>query len=182
MATIRPGRCYRELKRPFCRHSKKKPKKNFVGGVPVSKIHQFEMGDNKKVFPVALHLVSKDAVQIRSNALEAARMAATKNLAKAFGEMGFFLKIRVYPHHVLRENAMATGAGADRFSQGMRHNYGISVGQAAQVRVGQKLMTAKVANKNDIDKAKLALRRAGMKLPLQWHIEIEDDNKLIDAI
>ncbi len=165
MASLRPGRCYVDVKnKPYTRISTRRPRKSYVKGVPTSKIHQFEVGNIKGDFPLAYHLVSKENVQIRSNSLEAARVIATKYLTKKLGESGFFLKILVYPHHVLRENSMATGAGADRFSQGMRRSFGRPIGQAAIVSEGQRLITVKVPA-NAADTVKEALRRAGTKLP-----------------
>ncbi|MCD6476797.1 MAG: 50S ribosomal protein L16 [Candidatus Aenigmarchaeota archaeon] len=173
MASLRPARCYKKIKRAFTRFSRRRPKKSFVKGVPAPRIHQFVMGDKRADFSITLHLVSKNNAQIRSNALEAARVAATKQFSKYFGDKGFRLQIRPFPHHVLRENALATGAGADRFSQGMRHSYGKPIGQAAQVKTGQIIITAKINDANKIDKAKIGLKRAGMKLPLKWSIQVE---------
>ena len=169
---IRPAKCYRRLKRPYTRTSRRKPKKSYVKGVPVSKIHQFEMGDRTAKFELEINLVSKTDIQIRSNALEACRIAMTKQLTKQLGDKGFFLKVRVYPHHILRENALATGAGADRFSQGMRSSFGKPIGQAAQVKAGQKIATARV-NKNGLDAAKLALKRGSAKLPCSCFIRVK---------
>lgn len=164
---IRPGRCYHYItKRPWTRVSTRRPRRSYVKGVPTSKIHQFEMGNvaGQAAFPVVYYLVSHAEVQLRSNCLEAARMAATKWLEKNLGAAGFFLKILIYPHHVLRENAMATGAGADRFSEGMRHSFGKPVGQAARVKHDQRLMMIRVPTGSEAV-AKEALRRASTKLP-----------------
>ena len=91
-------------------------------------------------------------------------MAATKWLERNLGVTGFFLKVLPYPHHVLRENAMATGAGADRFSEGMRQSFGKPVGQAARVKKSQRILMIRIPAGNDII-AKEALRRARTKLP-----------------
>jgi large subunit ribosomal protein L10e len=176
MATIRPGRCYSKVnKKPWTRVSKRKPRRSYVKGVPVSKIHQFNMGNQKGDYQEAYHLVAKEVRQLRSNSMEASRVSATKCLSKAFGDKGFFLKVRVYPHHVLRENAMATGAGADRFSDGMRRSFGKPIGQAARVKVGQKILTVKVPAGKE-KSARLALKRAGAKLAGGYLIEKEELN------
>ncbi len=161
-----PGRCFHHIsKKPHTRISISKPRQSYVKGVPVSKIHQFEMGDikNHSRFPLVYSIVMGEPRQIRSNALEAARQSATKYLTATLGETGFFLKIRPFPHHVLRNNPMATGAGADRFSQGMRMSWGKPIGQAARVYPKQRIMTARVpAGKDSV--VREALRRASMKL------------------
>lgn len=159
---LRAAKCYRRLERPYTRVSFKKPRKSFVKGVPALKIHRFEVGDKKRKFSKTLYLVSKKAVQIRHNALEAARILAAKSLAKYAGEGNYFLKVLIYPHHVLRENPLATGAGADRFQTGMRKAFGRPIGSAARVRENQKIIEVRVDNENA---GKKALRVAASKLP-----------------
>jgi len=169
---LRPGRCYRRLKRPYTRQSQRKPKKGYVKGVPRPKISQFEVGKLGN-YEKRLYLISKSDVQIRHNALEAARITASHTLEKAIGKGGdYFLKIRVFPHHVLRENALATGAGADRFQQGMRQSFGKPIGTAAQVKKGQKIMEIRV-NETNIDVAKKALKKASYKMPTKCSILVE---------
>src|SRR5207247_8595478 len=86
---------------------------------PVSRSSQFDIGDPRTKFPVKIHLVAAEACQIRHIALEAARISANRYIAKKAGN-AYHLKLRLYPHNVLRENKIATGAGADRISEGMR--------------------------------------------------------------
>lgn len=64
---------------------------------------------------------------------------------------------------------MATGAGADRFSEGMRHSFGKPIGQTARVRSGQKILTVE-APENSIEIVKEALIRATKKLPIGFKI------------
>lgn len=168
---IRPGRCYSALKKkPYTRISIHRPKISYVKGVPANKIHQFEIG-KKGNYPLKFFLEAVRDIQIRSNSLEAARVSATKYMTKHLGENEFFLKILVYPHHVLRENSMATGAGADRFSEGMRHSFGRPIGQAAIVRHGQRLIMIE-APENSEEIVKESLRRATTKLPGQCKIVV----------
>ena len=162
---LRPGRCYTEIRnKPYTRVSQRTPRRSYVKGVPASKIHQFETGSYKQDHPVKFYLVSGNDVQIRSNALESARQVITKYLTNKLGENNFFLKVLVYPHHVLRHNPMATGAGADRYSQGMRRSFGKPLSQAARVMKGQKIIYAS-APQNSEPIVKEALDRAIKKLP-----------------
>jgi large subunit ribosomal protein L10e len=170
---LRPGRSYHAInKQPWTRISIRRPKRSYVKGVPASKIHQFEVGNvaGANTFPVIFSLVPSVDVQLRSNCLEAARVTSTKYLANNLGEQGFFVKIRTVPHHVLRENAMATGAGADRYSQGMRQSFGRPVGLAARVLAGQSILTARVPTGKEA-LAKEALRRAARKLPAACRVK-----------
>jgi large subunit ribosomal protein L10e len=170
---LRPGKCYRRLERPYTRQSIRVPKKGYIKGIPQSKITHFEFG-KKDVYDNVLFLLAERAVQIRHNALEASRIAAVQTIEKGIGKGGnFFLKVRIYPHHVLRENALATGAGADRFQQGMRGSFGKPIGTAAQIKAGQKIIEIQV-NKQHINIAKNALKKASYKLPTPCRIVMEE--------
>jgi len=160
---LRPAKCYKKHKRAYTRVSIRKPRRSYVKGVPVSKIHRFEMGDKKKDFPVTMYLVAKQAVNIRSNAMEAARISMTKAMEK-LGADAYFIKVLPFPHHVMRENPLATGAGADRFQTGMRLSFGKPIGTAARIRVNQKLIMIRVG-KSNVPAAKRALKIAASKLP-----------------
>jgi large subunit ribosomal protein L10e len=170
---IRPAKCYRTPKRPWTRQSRKKPKKGYVKGVPANKIHKFEMGDPKKVFSLRGYLLSNHNVLIRHNALEAARVAANKAMDKLAMKQPYFLKVLVFPHEVLRENATATGAGADRFQTGMRLAFGRPIGTAAHVHPHQRVIEIR-ADKSVESAVKSALKQAGAKLPTTCVVEIED--------
>jgi len=162
---LRPARCYHhKKKKPYTRISVHRPRKSYVKGVPSSKIHRFETGDVKSNYPLKFYLIGKKDVQIRSNALEAARVATTKHLTQKLGEKNFFLKVLVFPFHVLRENPMATGAGADRFSEGMKKSFGKPIGQAARIKSGQRILMVK-SPLNSEKVVKEALKRASAKLP-----------------
>jgi large subunit ribosomal protein L10e len=171
---LRPGRVIKRKKRPWTRVSTKKPRKSYVVGVPFPRIHVFEMGNKKVKFDCEVYLVSKDDVQIRHNALEAARIVSHKFLEKKVGGANnYFYKILVYPHNVIREKPIATGAGADRFSQGMRKAFGKPVGRAAIVKAGQRIIMARV-NKQHVDIAKQALKRASSKMRCRTRVEVKE--------
>lgn len=172
--SMRPGRCYRKPKRPYTRVSQRRPRKSYVKGVPGSKIIKFETGDPRGDFEKSFELISKNHVQIRHNALESARTNANKHLAITLGKDGYFLKVLVYPHQVMRENALATGAGADRLQEGMRRSFGKPIGRAAIVEKEQCIMLVKV-NADDVKVAKEALKRASHKLPCSSKI-VENDS------
>ncbi len=165
----KPASMYRNVKqRSYTR-------REYMGGVPGIKVVQFDMGNLKTDFPVEVSLAVEEACQIRHSALEAARVIANKYLMKRVGQANYHLKLRVYPFEVLRENKQATGAGADRVSQGMRQAFGKAVGTAARVKVGQKIFTVYTSPAN-IEHAREALRKAGHKLPSPVRIEEESVN------
>ena len=168
----KPARMYRNItQRSYTR-------REYMGGVPGSKIVTYDMGNLKDDLPVEISLIAKEACQIRHSALESARVAANRLLLEGAGLTGYHLKIRVFPHEVLRENKQATGAGADRVSQGMRQAFGKAVGTAARVRAGQKLMTLFV-NPANFNLAKKSLISAGHKLPTPIRLVVEKGQNLI---
>lgn len=167
----KPAKMYRNFERPYTR-------RQYMGGVPGSHIVTFDMGNLTDDFPVSASLVAKEQCQIRHNALEAARITANKYLLREAGRTNFHMKLRVYPHQVLRENKQATGAGADRVSSGMRHAFGKLVSTAARVRAGQRVFTVSV-QPQQFKHAKEALRRAGYKLPTPVSITVDNGQELI---
>ncbi len=164
--TRKPAKMYRNISGPAY------TRKEYMGGVPNPRITQFDLGNTSAEFPVEVSLIIEEACQVRHTALEAARISANRYLTKRVGVANYRMKIRVYPHQVLRENKQATGAGADRVSQGMRKSFGSPVGTAARVRPGQKIASVFV-NPESIEVAKIALRKASMKMPSPCRIIVE---------
>ena len=163
--TRKPSSMYRETR------GQAYTRKEYMGGIPGIRISQWDIGDLKTKFPLKLHLIAEEQCQIRHIALEAARISANRYIATKAGN-AYHLKLRLYPHNVLRENKIATGAGADRISEGMRAAFGAPVGTAARVKPGTRIMTIATTEDHLAD-AKEALRKGGMKLPTPWRLEIE---------
>ena len=99
-------------------------------------------------------------------------------MQRAAGRLGYHLKLRVYPHQIVRENPMATGAGADRVQSGMRNAFGKPISVEAIVKKDQKIITIDCQEKN-FEEAKTALRRAGMKLPVPCKIVVDKGQDLV---
>lgn len=153
-------------------------RREYMGGVPASRLTQFVIGNKTAKFPVQLSLTANERCQLRHNSLEAARISANKALEKDIGSANYCLKIRVYPHNVIRENKQATGAGADRVSQGMRRAFGKPVGTAARVKVNQVLMTLDITEQF-YHPGKAALKKAGMKLSTPCTIRVVKGAELV---
>lgn len=173
MAKKRKFCAYRALERPYTRFSKFK-KMSYVKAKPVCRIVRFNMGSATKKFKFKLSLLSKADLHVRDNAIESARLTSNRMLESALGKAGFRMAICLYPHHILRENPLAAGAGADRMSTGMKCSFGKTIGIAARVKKGQALFTLEV-NKNNLELAKTALKRASTKLPGSYIIDIAEN-------
>ncbi|MEM2954569.1 MAG: 50S ribosomal protein L16 [Candidatus Nanoarchaeia archaeon] len=173
MAKLRQASAYRKIKRPYVRISKVKSKA-YIKGVPHIKVSQYDIGDGLK-YPIEVQLISCGEVQIRDNALEAARQVIVRKM-ESVSKTGWSGKVRVVPHHVLRLNPLATGAGADRFQRGMSLSFGRPEGHAAQVKTGKVLFSLYVP-KEKVELAKLALKKANAKLPVSCKVKVVENKE-----
>ncbi len=158
----KPAKMYRQIKgQSFTR-------REYSGGVPNNRILRYHMGNRKKAeageFEIILELYADNACQIRDSALESARQVANATIRDSASGQGYALRMHTYPHQILRENKQATGAGADRVSQGMRLSYGKNVGTAARVQKNQTLISINT-DREHYPAAREALRKAGCKFP-----------------
>ncbi|MBW2984229.1 50S ribosomal protein L16 [Candidatus Woesearchaeota archaeon] len=173
MARIRKACAYRRLERPYTRVSKYR-KKSFIRANPNVRVVRFNMGSEKKKYGYTLNLLSNKDIQIRDNSLESARQTSNRILEKALGATGYFMAVKVYPHHVLRENPLAAGAGADRFSTGMKKSFGKPIGSAARVKRDQVLIEIRI-DKANLGLARKAFTRAAKKLPCSCRVEMKEN-------
>ena len=151
------GECYRKGNgQPYTR-------KKYIKGKPQIKIAKFE-GGQKGDYDFSVQLLINEKMQLTHMAIESTRLTANKTLEKAVGESGYFSKLRIYPHVLLRENKMIAAAGADRLQEGMRRAFGKAVSLAARVKRGQCIMELQV-KKEHVEAAQNALKLACVKLP-----------------
>lgn len=170
MAKLRKAVAYRRVERPYTRKSKYRTK-SYVRAIPQNKIVKFDMGNLQEDFQYSVSLKVNKSIQIRHNALESARLTSNRKLESECGKNGYRLKLLVYPHHILRENPLASGAGADRMSTGMKKSFGKAIGLSAQVKAGQPLFRAFV-NEEFLDVAKVAIGRIKHKIPCGCSVEV----------
>lgn len=176
MARIRPGRAVRTINsQAWSRYSVKKPRKNFIKALPHTSLLIFNMGNKKASFEITMKLVAENNVRLRSNALEASRQVTNKYLEREIPGQ-YSLRIVPYPHNVIREKKFATGAGADRISQGMTLSFGRPTAVAARVFAGDTVYELKtLASKRSV--GVVALKRAAAKLSGTYKIKVEDNKK-----
>ena len=151
------GQCYRRGNgQPYTR-------KEYIKGKPQIKIAKFH-GGQKGNYDFSVQLMLNEKLQFRHMAIESTRLAANKTLEKTVGETGYWSRLRIYPHVLLRENKMIAAAGADRLQEGMRRAFGKAVSLGARVKAGQIIMEMHV-KKEHVDAARKALKGACVKLP-----------------
>ena len=151
------GECYRKG------NGQAYTRKKYIKGKPQIKIAKFE-GGQKGDYDFSVQLLINEKMQLTHMAIESTRLTAKKTLEKATGESGYFSKLRIYPHVLLRENKMIAAAGADRLQEGMRRAFGKAVSLAARVKRGQCIMELQV-KKEHVEAAQNALKLACVKLP-----------------
>lgn len=175
MALRKAGAYSRKIGRAFTRISKNKGK-SYIKTVPFTKVVKFHIGNQKDYaegkHTYAVRMVSNEDIVMRDTAIEAARMLLTKEMdEKALGQ--YYLAVKVFPHHFLRENKLAAGAGADRMATGMTQSYGVIVGRAARINAGQTVFFISCANDKVARFARDALQSSKAKVPFQTKIVFE---------
>ena len=164
---LRKGAAYSKRKiTPYTRTSKKRTK-SYIKTVPNSKIVKFKMGDikgfDKGKYPIQIQVISKENCQIRDNAIEAVRQYFNRFLQAKVGKE-FYLEVKIFPHHILRENKMLTGAGADRMQTGMSRAFGKTSGRSAIVKSGQILYILAIKNQKAEVEARKLIKSAKARL------------------
>jgi len=180
MASLRKAGAYsKKYARPYTRVSKKRTK-NFIKTTPMKKTVKFHMGNikdyGKGKFDILVKVISKEQIQIRDNAIESTRQTITRHLEKAIPGQ-FYFEIKIFPHHILRENKMLTGAGSDRMQTGMQKSFGKAIGRAALVKPGQMIFFVATSGQKQLKAVKEALSSVKPKLPCKIGVVIEQVGK-----
>jgi len=166
------------MKRPYTRKSKVRTK-SYVKTVPPSKIIKFSMGDSagyqQGKYSHQVMIVVNEPIQIRDNALESARQLAHREIELKL-KGNYFFSINAYPHHILRENKMLTGAGADRMQTGMQLSFGKSIGIAARFSAGSSIFSV-ACNKEFVSAVRSILHNSSSKLPGKTSIIVKEIKK-----
>ncbi len=174
---LRPGRAVRKINsQAWSRYSIRKPRKNFIKSLPHTSLLVFNMGNKTKSFDTTFKLTIEQNFKLRSNSLEAARQIANKYLERKVPN-NYSLRVVPYPHDIIREKKRATGAGADRISQGMALSFGRPSSVAARMFAGQAVFELKTAGANK-KIAHEALKRASKKLSGTYKI-VSYENKQV---
>ena len=148
-------------------------RREYVRSIPPAKIARFTIGEPSKDYGYTVSLAAPHDAEINESALESARVTANKVLTNATGGKSYLLRVCVFPHEIVREHKFMGFAGADRLSQGMQRSFGRPTRKAAKVSANQKILAVDV-NRDRIDLAKEALKRASKKLSIPCNIVVEE--------
>ncbi len=184
---LRKALAYSKKKvRPYTRKSKRK-ERAYIKTIPQPKIVKFHMGNqaayNQGKHQFIVRLISEEKVIIRDNAIEASRMFIHKILDEK-AQNQYYFSVKIYPHHILRENKSAGGgvAGADRISSGMTHSFGTNIGVAAIVNAGKDVFFISCENEKTARIAREILHQVKSKLPCRSKIIFEKIEQPIKII
>lgn len=175
MALRKAGAYSKKYARPFTRKSKVRSK-SYIKAIPNSRIVKFKMGDIKGFdngkYPIKLTVKAKEPVQLRDNSIEATRQFLNRFLQEKVGKE-FYLEVKPYPHHILRENKMLTGAGADRMQTGMARAFGKTMGRAALIKEGQALFIIGIKTRKQERAARKLITSVKSRLPCKITTDVE---------
>lgn len=176
MALRKASAYTKKRQRTFTRTSKVKSK-NYIKTKPPQQIVRFKMGKkseyNEGKLKNIIKLVSKEKVLIRDNSLEAARKCILRLLQKEIPDK-FYLEVKPYPHIVLRENKVYSGASkGERVNTGMAQSYGGVIGRAASVKKEQVIILIAHLNKQDRKFIVDSIEKIKPKLPCKTKLEME---------
>ncbi len=174
---LRKASSYTKQKGKAYTRSSSKKNKNYIKTKPQQNIIRFRMGQrsdyHKGKFKNMVKLVSGEELLIRDNALEAARKHVLRVLQKKIPEQ-FYFEVKPFPHHVLRENKVYSGASkGDRYNTGMSQSFGTVMGRAAKVKKNQTIFLVAFLNKQDRPIIVKALEKVKAKLPCHSKLSFE---------
>lgn len=171
---LRKAACYsRKYTVPYTRKSKV-ASKSYIKTVPNTHLTKMRMGDivgyKAGKYKIILDVKTKHRVQLRDNALEASRQFLNRFLTEQVGK-DFYLEVKPYPHHIIRENKMLTGAGADRMQTGMALSFGKATGRACLMNIGDTIFIIGVTNEKHEAAARKLIGSIRARMPCTMHVE-----------
>lgn len=151
--------------------------KSYVKTIPPQKVVKFNIGNIKKFdageFKIKATISAGEPIQIRDMALEAVRQGLNKDLTDLF-QTNFFMRVNVYPHNILRNNRVFSGASkGERVQTGMSKGFGSSEGRAAVVRMNQPIFTIYFNGEENIHKLRGFFKKVTPKLACKSIIEFK---------
>ena len=158
------------------RHSKKQ-QYSYIKVVPPQKVVKFNMGNiqdfNAGKYGIKVTITSGINVQIRDLAIEAVRQSLHKDLSN-FLVKNYFLRCNIFPHNVLRNNRVFSGASkGERVQTGMTLSFGTSEGRAAVVKKGGPIFTIYFNGIQNLSKVKSFIKKVTPKLPCATKVRVE---------
>lgn len=126
-----------------------------------------------------LKMYSRNEVQVQEKAYETLRLYSIKKITKVFPNIEkskYCLRFERYPHQLLRFHAIASGARADRISQGMSRSFGKVFTRASKIKPGHLFLEVCFAKEYDnttsVGRYLTQLKKLKSKLPFQVYFTV----------
>jgi len=145
-------------------------REKYIRGHLDSQIVKFSMGKRSDEFVHEVSLSSNSRVQVRSTAVEAARISLGKDLDQALTPEGYYGRVCVQAHVVTRKRRQVFGPQSDRFGQAKE--FGSPSEKVVLLRPGQKVFQVYVSEPH-VGTAREALLSAAKKLPSTYTVTVE---------
>lgn len=146
-----------------------------VLNIPMRTVH-FHSGDTGLLKnETRLRIFSKSSVQVPEKVYEVFRLAVLKKIENVYPgstKEDYCVMFNKYPHQLLRFHAIASGARADRISEGMSNSFGTNFMKAAKIKVGDVFFQVFLSSRFEkrINSLKPELKKCCAKLPFNTFI------------
>jgi len=145
-------------------------REKYIRGHMDSQIVKFSMGKRIDEPVPEVSLRSNSKIQVRSTAIEAARISLTKDLDQGLSPEGYYGRVCVQAHVITRKRRQVFGPQSDRFGQAKE--YGSPSEKVVLLRPGQKIFQVYVPETH-VGMAREALLSAAKKLPSTYTVTVE---------
>jgi len=182
MVVTRKALAYSKRKPIVNTRRSKRQQKSYIKTIPPQKIVKFNMGEIKKFeagkFHIKVQLLTMQNIQIRDLALEAVRQTLHKDMTKLLTQKNYFLRCNVYPHNILRNNRVYSGASkGERVQTGMKKSFGTPEGRAAIVKRGRPVFSLYFNGENHLPEVRMFFKKVTPKLPCKTKVLVEIEKK-----
>jgi large subunit ribosomal protein L10e len=182
MATTRKALAYSKRKPVINTRRSKRQQKSYIKTVPPQKIVKFNMGNIKKFeegkYKIKVTVSTTHNVQIRDFALEAVRQSLHKDMTKLLTQKNYFLRCNCYPHNILRNNRVYSGASkGERVQTGMKKSFGSSEGRAAILKRGRPIFSLYFNGEEHLPDVRKSFKKITPKLPCKTRVVVEVQKK-----
>ena len=181
MAVTRKALAYSKRKPVVNTRHSRKQQFSFIKAVPPQKIVKFNMGNIKKFeagnFKIKITVSTEHNVQIRDLALEAVRQTINKDI-NVLCPKNYFLRCNVFPHNILRNNRVYSGASkGERVQTGMKKSFGTPEGRAATLKKGSPVFTVYFNGEKYLPEVRKFFKKITPKLPCKTKVIVETEKK-----
>ena len=187
MVAKRKALAYSKRKPVINTRRSRKQQKSYIKSVPPQKIVKFNMGNIKQFeagkYKIKVSVNTMENIQIRDFALEAVRQSLHKDMTKLLTQKNYFLRCNCYPHNILRNNRVYSGASkGERVQTGMKKSFGSPEGRAAILKKGRPIFTLYFNGEEHLPEVRTFFKKVTPKLPCKAKVIVEITKKAVKKV